>query len=859
MNRYALPFILLAVLPAQGQISPVKLTQGRMDKAKWLKVEQNIRKAMFKDSLDSEPRYLLSLYYFTPANPAFNIDSAYAYAKKSKRIFLVTTPKERDRLRKVPVDSLVLSRLSEKIDSASFDKAKRVNTEASYQYFIDQYRSARQMPSAIELRDEVAFLEALKINNWYSFQKFMRKYPASHRKGDAQTRYDKLLFEDKTKDQRLVSYIKFHTQYPESPYHAQVEKIIFERSTASGTVKSFQWFIEHYQSSKWSGRAKNILYTLQTSEDGDIFDASWMTDSLRQVEQLNKLYWVPTYKSGLYGFMDEQGAEVIAPKFENISDDYRCGDVRDRLIVTSRGLLARNEAVLWPGQIHEAKEIGLGYLLLSSDSGKFVLHESGFRIGLRSINNAQVIANGFIGLEQNKKWRVYSLAGKDLLPFSYDDIQSFDSLIVLTKGGKKILTTPARVGKAAEQSDLKDSFVVDDLRRWGSQHYWVRNGILEGVIDANLNFIIPLERQVLRKTSFGFLQGKEDKLFIKGISRLENKPYKSFSEQASWIKLMTTTDRYLLYDRVFDRLTEADSIWFQGQLAFIQSGDSVNAYLSAGQRLSFFGHDSFQLKEFRDSSSWIVLEDKKKKTVFDAASGVKLFTLDFDQIEALSVNIFLVTKLNKKGLVSEDGKILVPVEYDAIVTAADASFSLLKDKKFGWFDSKTKQLIKPTFDRNIKAYNNHFRVAFKDKGYAFILPDGKPRGAFEWEEIQYWNDSSALVKKNFQWMLIGIQSQNVKIDRIRSFSIIKDSPAEKIYVIRQDNAYGVISNRVGTIVPIQYSDIINLGNKEVPLYFTERHIEEAGISVVVYYDQYGKIIRKQAMETEDFEKIYCNN
>ncbi len=859
MNRYALPFILLAVLPALGQISPEKLALGRMDKGKWIKVEQSIRKAIFKDSLDSESRYLLSLYYFIPSNPAFNIDSAYAYAKKAKRLFLITTSRERDRLKKVPLDSLLLSRLSEKIDSVSFDRAKRGNTEVFYQYFIDQYQSARQVPSAIELRDEVAFLEALKINSWYSFQKFMRKYPASHRKSDAQARYDKLLFEDKTKDQHLVSYIKFYEQFPESPYHTMVEKIIFDRSTASGSIESFHWFIEHYQASKWSVRAKNILYKLQAAEDREIFNAAWMTDSLRQVVQLNKYYWVPTYKSGLYGFIDEQGTEVIAPKFEKISEDYRCGDVHDRLLVTSRGLLARNETVLWPGQIHEAKEIGLGYLLLSSDSGKFVLHESGFRIGLKSVDNAQVIANGFIGLEQNKKWKVYSLSGKDLLPVIYDDVQSFDSLIVLTKGGKKILTTPSRIGKASEHSDLKDGFVVEDLRRWGSQHYWVRNGILEGVIDANLNFIIPMDRQVLRKTSFGFLQGKDDKLFIKGIPRLESKPYKTFNEQAGWIRLTTSADRCLLYDRVFDRLTEADSIWFKGQLAFAQSGDSVNAYLPAGQRLSFFGRDSFQLKEFRDSSSWIVLEDKMKKTVFDAASGVRLFTLDFDQIEALSADIFLITKLNKKGLVSEDGKMLVPIEYDAIVPAENAAFSLLKDKKFGWFDARSKQLIKPAFDRNIKTYNDHFRLAFKDKGYAFILPDGKPVGAFEWEEIQYWNDSSALVKKNFQWMVIGIQSHKVKLDRIRSYSAINDSAFEKVYMVRQDNAYGVISSKGGVIVPIQYSDIINLGNKEVPLYFTERHIEEAGISVVVYYDQHGKIIRKQAMETEDFEKIYCDN
>jgi len=77
--------------------------------------------------------------------------------------------------------------------------------------------------------------------------------------------------------------------------------------------------------------------------------------------------------------------------------------------------------------------------------------------------------------------------------------------------------------------------------------------------------------------------------------------------------------------------------------------------------------------------------------------------------------------------------------------------------------------------------------------------------------------------------------------------------------VRQDNATGIISNRRGIIIPFKYSDIINLGTAEDPLYFTERHIEEAAISVVVYYDKHGKIIRRLAMETDEFEKIVCDN
>ncbi len=859
MSRISFVLFFFGCFTASGQINPEKLALGRMDRGKWQKAEQSLRKSLARDSLNPEARYLLSLYFFASGNPSSNLDSAYAYAKSSTKHFRRSSPKDRERLKKIPLDSLELNRLVTKIDSASFEMAKRLNTGTAYQYFIDHHPFAPQRSSAIELRDEVAFLEALKLNTWNSFQDFMTRYPSSHRRKEAGGRFDKLLFEDKTKGQRLVNYIEFYRQFPESPYRHVAEKNIFELSTASGSVASFRWFVENYPKSKWSGMAKNILYNLLPADEEDVFDVAWMTDSLKQVEHLNKLYWVPVYKSKLYGFMDEQGTEVIAPSFENIREEYRCGEVRDRLLVTSRGLVARNGAILWKGAVLGVKEIGSGYIVLSVDSGNYVLHESGFKIEKNAIDDAQVVANNFIGVRKEKKWAVRSLAGKAILPFSFDEIATFDSLIILNRGGKKILATPARLGRLADKGEFKEDFVFDDVRRWSNQYYWVRNGNLEGVMDARLNFIIPLDRQVLRKTSFGFLRGKDDKLFIKGIPRLEATAYKVVNEQAGWLHMQTSEGRQLLYDKGFDLLHEGDTAWLHGQLAFLRSRDSVSVFLPSGQKLSFLNSASFQFKEYRNSVAWLVLDEKKKKVIIDAASGVKLFTMEVDQIEAVTPAIFLVSRMNKRGLVSEDGKVLVPIEFDAIVAVENNSFSLFRDKKFGWYDAATKLLIKPTFERNLKPYSNSLRLAFKEKGYGFILPNGKPLGAFEWDEIQYWNDSTAWVKKNFRWSLLEIYSQKVKLDEVRDFSVVHDSSKEKIYILHRENAFGVISNSRGIIVPVQYSDVVNLGSKEVPLYFAERHIEEAGISVIVYYDSRGKIIRKQAMEADEFEKIYCDN
>ncbi|MEJ0056728.1 MAG: hypothetical protein WDN75_14365 [Bacteroidota bacterium] len=388
--------------------------------------------------------------------------------------------KERERLKRVPLDSLLLFALTARIDSISFEKTKFLNTENAYQHFIDHHGAAKQIPSAIELRDEVAFLEALKSNTWSGFQKFIMKYPASLRYNEAQNRYEKLLYEDKTSNHKLTSYIKFHQQFPKSPYKSLAERNILSMATASGSPESFQWFIRNYPLSGSAAVAKNILYKLQLTDDDDIFDDTWMTDSLRTIEKLNASYWVPVIKSGKYGFIDDQGVEVIAPSFEMIAEDYHCGDIRDRLLVTSAGLIARNGKQVLQTGVDDAKEIGLGYWFITSDSVKYVIHESGFRIGTAA-EGALVLANRFIGLKKNKKWSLFSLTGSQLVNFLYDEVTAFDSLIVLTKGGKKVLTTPSRIGKVSSTSVLTEDLVFDDVKRWGPQQYWVRNGWLKAL------------------------------------------------------------------------------------------------------------------------------------------------------------------------------------------------------------------------------------------------------------------------------------------------------------------------------------------------------------------------------------------
>src|SRR5436190_10744378 len=120
----------------RAQVTPQKLTSGDIDRKKWPKIGQGLSKSFRKDSLDPEASYMLSLYFLSSRNPAYQIDSSWYYMKKSLVTFGKTSPKVREQLKKLPLDSLILIRLAARIDSLSFEIAKQSNSEASYQHFI---------------------------------------------------------------------------------------------------------------------------------------------------------------------------------------------------------------------------------------------------------------------------------------------------------------------------------------------------------------------------------------------------------------------------------------------------------------------------------------------------------------------------------------------------------------------------------------------------------------------------------------------------------------------------------------------------------------------------------------------------
>jgi len=306
-----------------------------------------------------------------------------------------------------------------------------------------------------------------------------------------------------------------------------------------------------------------------------------------------------------------------------------------------------------------------------------------------------------------------------------------------------------------------------------------------------------------------------------------------------------------------------DSIWMKNRVVFGTRNDSLNVYAGSSRLASFERNSPVNFIPGSDTLVYFWVPEKKSRVVFEAKQGKKLFSGDFEDIEVINNDLFIFSKKNrrgamKKGIFRRDGKLAQPAEYDAIIPSGSGYLSLLKEKKFGLYDIKRQKLIKPQYERNVLPYAGNYFIAYKG-GYGIITAAEEPVTGFEFDEIRYWNDTSAWVKKNYAWSVCSIRSQEYKLPRVRSFQTIKDTDTERIVRVQQDNYFGIVSNRKGVVIPPTFTEIINIGSDEKPFYFTEKRVEEAGIYVVIYYNSQGKLVRKQVYEEEEYSKIYCEN
>jgi hypothetical protein len=852
--------LLVLILPVlcAGQ-SLEKSAFKNIQKKKWAKAEASLRKSLKKDSVNSLARYLLSYSFFRNDNPAYHLDSAYSYSLHALADFRLTSNRERSKLKRFPFDSVRIISLRKKIDSVAFQNAVSQNTEAAYIEFLQKHPlDLTHAGQAIEMRNEVAYQNALRENSYQALMMFMNKYPESIRVAEARIHYDRLLYESLTHDRRLSTFESFLAEYPATPFRVEIEQNIFDLTTLAGDEQSFLKYLKRYPKSPHAKRAKNILFHLLLDAKTTDWPDDFLTDSLLHVIKLQQSFILPFLKNGKFGFMNSDGLQVMKPELTDLPAGYTCEYFFDDFIVLEDGILTRDGRAIFTGKPESVDDIGKGFLKIKSNGCFSILHKSGF-VAYPCVTDAKTVDH-FMAVKSDSLWSLYALSGRKMINESFDDISAIGKVFAFRKAHQVQLTSKANILQAAEVQTVLKTDSVEQARLLESALIWIKTEHGEGIVDQNLKEIIPVKHQRLLTSSFGMIGKTREGYNLYSLSHKFASSFENVIDKRPWLAVKKDAQWYLLNATTFDIESEGyDSVGFQGAMFIGAKHDTLTVHFTKSSPVKFAQPVEATFLPGKDSTAFLIVQMDKKKMLYNSA-GVFLFAFTYDQIQHAGKNLFIITKNDKKGLIGPDGKIILPPEYDAIGSISGNTISLLKNLKFGMYHIGTKKLIKPQYDKNIIALSPSTFLAFKDKGYGFIASDGKPVGKFEYDEIQNWNDSTAWLRQNSLWSLINLRSRRVLTDDVEEIRVLEDSPEEKRVIVKQHNAYGVISNKRGTVIPISFSDLVILGPSDEPIYFTEKHVAEASIFVVIYYDANGKLIRREVYEDpNEYEKIYCSD
>jgi hypothetical protein len=857
--RFSLIFLLLLLSTQSVAQTTLRQAQNRIEKGRWTEAKELLKKAAKKEGVSIELSFVWAHWFFSKTNPGYQVDSAYRYCQQAIQQLQQLEGNSEDHGLRLGLDSTQLFLYREKIDSTAFANTKELNTENAYESFIQRFPTSRQRSSAVELKDEVCFLEALKINTYESFEQYARLHPTSHRVDEAKAKYEKLLFDSKTKDRKFRSFVSFVHDFPNSPYRELADQQIFEIATARGDTSAFLQFLRDFPTNKRKTTAIDWLFHFYTDYERSV-PKSLLNDSLRKVIQLNESYWVPILDNGKFGFINSLGETSLAPRFETIEERYLCGGIFDDVLLTNEGLISRDGRLIFPGNSIQ-QSLGYGFYKIGDSTCVRVIHKSGRGVIKECLQDAKLLGSCFLATKQKGRWKLVTLTGRPLLgESSWEGIDLVEGVFVLSRLGKKIVMSLTAIASTADDNLVSEELVFDDVSRVGVDRLLVRNGSLEGLINSKLEFVVPLGRQTLSVKPFGLIRKVDDQYSVADLAKdLEGKWWDKISLSKQWLLLKRGVSQQLFDLNTKRIIGISDSCWFAGGLAFTKQKDSVTVYFNSYRTLTFSKENRLHFIRSRDSVRYFYTEGKLKKTVYDIITGQHLFMHEFENIESLGEQLFLISWKGKKGLISKTGKLALPIEYEAIVQLKDDYWSIYKDKKFGLFDWKGKRLVKPVYSRNISMLNNDVLIVYKDERFGLTSWNGKALTAFEFDEMQPWTDDLVWCKQNGQWSLMNVRSGRVEVDHIKDFRMIANAPIEKSMLIRRDNLYGIISSKKGVVIPASFNSINNVGTDEHPLYFTVKEVKEAQIYVVIYYDQSGKRIRKQVYEEPEFEKIVCDD
>ena len=471
----------------------------------------------------------------------------------------------------------------------------------------------------------------------------------------------------------------------------------------------------------------------------------------------------------------------------------------------------------------------------------------------------------YIRYKKDNLYGLQTVSGQEILEDIYDDIREEGSFIVIEKdqmlaitSGDLLLSNATRKG-----SDLR--FIYNEVELVDESSLLCFMDEKETVIDKDLKRQIDFREQEIYEIPGGWLVKRDTlyELYDEIFYNLAGPALEKVETKGDLVSVMRG-GKYALYDfeGAFPKAFHFDSVsLLSEQIAIVRRDDEYKVIFRYGGLRDLYNPAQSRLllpSGNHKTMQYLLTENQKGLTIVYNNSGKEVLKGKVSNIQAMGDEYLVYTKNKKVGMFDSSGRNLLKAEYDGIANYNNGYVTTLKNKKFGLFNKHNGLNISPQYDVSPRPYNDQLIIAARDRLYGFIDHSNTEIAPFEFADIQYWNDSTALCRTEYDsWVLYNIYDQTIELDEITNFTTISQSNKERIILFTREEYFGITSSLRGLIINPSFSDILNIGTIDDPIYFAERYIAEAEFFVVIYYNKLGELLRKQVFTQEEYGNIYC--
>lgn len=868
MRALLLYLFLLAMLLRPAQADQMKRILRLLDR-------QEIEKAVstLVEELEVSPNHAGYLWIgaelaISDTLPYYSLDSAYVLCKASLVAFDSADADQLKEYEKVPFEKVQIEVTDRKIRSLIWEETQRNLSISTIGAFRSYYPDAPENTRAIFQRDSLAFLEVSEKSTWEAFKQYLEDYPQSSFYQEALSNYELLLYQDKTSSGVLESYESFVSQYPGSPFRERAIAHILQLKLFWNDTRPLTAFVNDYPKSKHVQRALDYLYHLAPYllDDPMLFQRYERRDSLEGIHRQNQknLFLFQSENSVKAIDLSDMSASVLPIQSLLGKQKYCNSHAADYFAGKAEGsgvLINRLNQSFYLGSFVDHKDIGLGAIYLKKTSSGLLIHKTG-QVIIDEVEDAEVIADRWIKVKRSEKWALISLNGTLLCPFVYDDIFLEGNFWVFEKAGLYAFSNSESINEEAGSGGFTLMFKYDDYEKVDEEWMIGFKGEMEGLINDQLNFIIPWDKHVIfpnRRVPYAKKNGRYT-LYprLKGISQ---STFDNVLISRSWLAYQSDNWVFCHLSNPYEKHT-ADSLRLIGD-DHLYKLDSSGAFL-------FFDEDSVLTLEpqdqvvllessgdlkFEKQEHYIQIINEEKRSIY-GSNNKPLFEIDGGSINPIGDSLFVHTIAgDRSGVRNAQGEWLVEPNFDYVGRRAGV-LNLLNNNQIGAYFLQDSILIDAEYSSYIEPYGSYYTTSQGAKE-GLIDSLGEVVLTFQYNDLSYLSDTMVWVKTDSSW-----QIQQIVDDRVIQYGIRSFEPMllqnERFFKVTTSTGYGIVDQQGRYLVSPSFSDIRSVSDGLNHLFVCEKSVPEAGFYLWVGFDAYGKKVFSEAYREEVYEEFACD-